>query len=94
MLLHEHAKFVELGRSEDERRAVYRELFRYELDPEVIDEIRTATNLGLVIGNDRFKEEIADMLKRKVTPSKRGRPFKRQDNYGEAAQMTLLAENK
>lgn len=40
----------------------------------------------------RPKEEIARMLKRKVTPLKRGRPFKRQDIPGQGEQ--LLAQNK
>ena len=94
MLLREHGKFLELGRTEAERQTAYRELFRYELDPGLIDEIRISTNLGLVIGNDRFKEEIASMLKRSVTPSKRGRPFNQRDIHGKAEQLTLLVENK
>ena len=39
-----------------------------------IDEIRAATNGNYVLGNTRFKEEIAHVLKRPVTKGKAGWP--------------------
>ena len=33
-----------------------------------INEIRKATNGKYVLGNDRFKDEIEDMLQRRVVP--------------------------
>ena len=49
-------------------------VFRYELAPEEIDKIRKATNGNFALGNNRFKEEIGEMLGRRVTPGKAGRP--------------------
>lgn len=44
------------------------------MDPALIDEIRAATNGNFVLGNDRFKQEVAGMLKRRVVPGQPGRP--------------------
>ena len=65
--------------AEGERRENYRALFKAHLDPEVITKIRTATNGNVVLGNKRFEEQIAKMLKRRVTLGKAGRP-KRAEN--------------
>jgi len=46
----------------------YRELFRYELEPELVDEIRRATNGNFALGSDLFAEQIAAALGRRVTP--------------------------
>ncbi|MEA3469018.1 MAG: hypothetical protein U9R57_12470 [Thermodesulfobacteriota bacterium] len=54
----------------------YRELFRYELEAGEIDKIRKATNGNFALGNSRFSEEISDMIGRRVTPGKAGRPRK------------------
>ena len=43
-VLMEHPLYKSQGTDEVERHSVYHELFRYELDPGVIDEIRSATN--------------------------------------------------
>lgn len=75
-LLNQHSLYMSLARTKEERQAAYRELFRYELDPGVIDEIRHATNGNYALGNERFKEEIAQVLGRRVTPGKSGRPRK------------------
>ena len=42
------------GRTEDERHAAYRKLFRFHLEPGKIDTIRNATNGNFVLGNNRF----------------------------------------
>ncbi len=52
------------------------ELFRYSLEPGLIDEIHRATNGNFVLGNERFKEEISMVLGKRVTPGKAGRPVK------------------
>jgi putative transposase len=51
-------------------------LFRYQLDPGVVDEIRQATNGNVVLGNERFGAEVAELLGRRVTKGKAGRPRK------------------
>ena len=73
-LLSHHPLYVSLGQTREKRLEAYRELFRYELDPGVIDKIRYATNGNYALGNERFKEEISQTLGRRVTPGKSGRP--------------------
>ena len=75
LLIH-HSIYLNLGRTSEERQSAYRELFRHELEPGVVDQIRQATNGNFALGNSRFKEEIAAMLGRRVTPGKAGRPRK------------------
>jgi putative transposase len=65
-----------LGRQEDERRAAYQALFRPELDPKEVEDIRLAVNGGFALGNERFKTEIAAMLGQRVAPGRSGRPKK------------------
>lgn len=52
-----HAVYVGLEADVAVRQAAYRELFRYELDPGLMDEIRRATNGNLrwVMGALRLK---------------------------------------
>ena len=73
-LLTPHPQYLALGTTGDARRTAYRALFKTHLDEPVIDEIRQATNGNYVLGNRRFQNEIAAMLKRRVTPGKTGRP--------------------
>src|SRR3972149_824050 len=75
-LLTPHGEYLALGRNDHERGAAYRELFRSELDPTQLDEIRTAANGGFALGNDRFKAQVAEMLKRRVERGAPGRPRK------------------
>jgi putative transposase len=68
---------VYLGLGQDMARlAAYRELFRYELESGLVDEIRGAANGNYVLGNNRFADEVAAALGRRVTPGKAGRPRK------------------
>lgn len=75
-LIRPHAVYLGLGLSPESRLAAYRELFRHELVPGLVDQIRRATNGNYVLGDVRFGDEIAAMLKRRVTPGKSGRPRK------------------
>jgi len=38
----------------------------YYFDEEVLDDIRLSTNGNYVLGNERFKDEISGILKRRV----------------------------
>ena len=69
-----HEEYQRLGSTEAERLKHYRVLFKSHLEPGILDEIRSSTNGNYVLGNDRFKQEIADMLNRRVMPGKAGRP--------------------
>ena len=71
--------YTRLGPDAPNRQSAYRELFRHELDPGVVDEIRQATNGNVVLGNKRFSEEIATLLDRRVIKGKAGRPRKPLD---------------
>ena len=74
-----HALYKALGRDAQTRQAAYKELFRYELDPGMIDQIRTATNGNYALGNDLFKAQIAAALGRRVEAGKAGRPKRAVD---------------
>jgi hypothetical protein len=45
-----HALYTGLGSTAPLRQEAYRELFRYQLDPGLGDQIRTATHGGFVLG--------------------------------------------
>jgi putative transposase len=65
-----------LGDTQESRQAAYRELFRYQLEPGLVNEIRQATNSNYALGSEQFCKQIADALGRRVTPGKTGRPPK------------------
>lgn len=69
-----HSLYEALGRDAASRQVAYRELFRYELEPGLVDEIRRATNGNYALGNERFAKEVALALGRRVTPGTSGRP--------------------
>lgn len=75
-LITPHDVFLGLGLAADSRQAAYRELFRTELEPGLVDQIRLATNGNFSLGNPRFAEELAAALGRRVTPGRSGRPRK------------------
>ncbi len=78
-MLSHHSVYQGLGRTSEERQVAYRELFRHELKLGVVDQVRQATNGNFALGNQQFKEEIAAMLGRRVTPGKAGRPRKKTE---------------
>lgn len=71
-----HDVYLRLGSAAHDRQAAYRELFRFELEPGLVDQIRLATNGNFALGNSRFADELATALGRRVTPGKSGRPRK------------------
>lgn len=75
-LIQPHGVYQALGGDAPDRQAAYRELFRHELEPGLVDEIRRATNGNFALGGERFSTEIAAALGRRVTPGKSGRPRK------------------
>jgi len=82
-LIRQHALYRALGGDLDSRRNAYRELFRYQLDPGLVDQIRTATNGGFVLGTERFQKEIAAMVGRRTWRGNPGRPTKSIDKVGQ-----------
>lgn len=75
-LVRPHILYEGLGRDVPGRQAAYRELFRHELDPGLVDEIRRAANGNFLLAEGRFAAEVATTLGRRVLPGKSGRPRK------------------
>ena len=71
-----HERYLALGADPETRRSAYRDLFRYELEPGLVDEIHMATNGNFVLGESGFADQIARALGRRVQPGKPGRPRK------------------
>ena len=69
-----HSLYLALGANPEGRQAAYRELFRYHLEPGLVDAIRRATNGNFALGNERFGEQIASALGRRAQPGRSGRP--------------------
>jgi putative transposase len=69
-----HPLYCGLGRSDKERQAHYRALFRTELDRAALDDIRLAIHQNQPMGNERFLKRIEAMtgIRRQARP--RGRP--------------------
>lgn len=67
-----HAVYLSLGRTKEERAKAYRRLFDGHLDSAIVGEIREASNKGMVLGSEKFKNEIESLSGRRVRPLKRG----------------------
>ncbi len=57
-LIQAHGLYSALGRDAKRRQAAYRALFRPELEPALVDQIRRATKGNFVLGDERFAREI------------------------------------
>jgi putative transposase len=69
-----HEQYLSLGRSAEARREAYRQLFRAELDPDVVMAIREATNGNVALGSNRFQVEVETALGRRARRGQPGRP--------------------
>jgi putative transposase len=67
-----HLEYRRLGKTDEERQAAYRQLFRSHIPESSLAEIREATNKAWVLGNERFKQRIQKQLERRVEPSAKG----------------------
>ena len=75
-LIRPHALYQQLGADVGSRQEAYRELFRYQIDPGLVDQIRTAINGGYVLGSERFQQEVAAMVGRRTWRGSPDRPVK------------------
>ena len=75
-LIKPHQEYLNLGKTTDERLQNYRALFKCHVQNEMLVEIRKATNKGMALGNEKFKDEIEFNLSRRVRPKKPGRKRK------------------
>lgn len=69
-----HLQYLLLSHDAEERREIYRDLFKAHVDSELINDIRKSVNSGLALGNDYFKDEIERLYHRRVTVGESGRP--------------------
>ena len=91
-----HALYQVLGRSEKERLAQCRGLFRAHLDRAAIDDIRLALNQNQPLGNTRFYAKIERMTgqRRKAKPRGRPRAPERETDVVAPGQLGLDLLNK
>lgn len=69
-----HPLYQRLGRTDEERQAHYRGLFRAQLDRAATDDIRLALNQSQALGNARFYAKIEQMTGQRREARPRGRP--------------------
>lgn len=67
-----HPLYLNLGVNAGSREANYRGLFDVHIDSRVVDDIRGSVQKGLVLGDDYFKDAIAELTGRRVREEKRG----------------------
>jgi putative transposase len=65
-----HAMYDRLGSNEHERQAAYRDLFRYQMDNDLLHEIRDAVSHEDILGSSHFKETVKRVLGRGIKPGK------------------------
>jgi putative transposase len=71
-----HDVYLALARNEADRPRAYRELFRQDLDAIEVKSLRTAVNLCVPVGNDKFKAQVEARLEQRISYRPRGRPRK------------------
>jgi len=65
-LIHPHDLYTQLSAEAVQRQTVYAELLSESLPAESIKMIRDNTNADTIVGNDKFKDEMARVLDRRV----------------------------
>ena len=72
VLIAPHELYNKLGADGLERRHYYAALFEGYIDDATLSQIRAATEAGVVMGNDRFRQEIAEALDRRIEKTTHG----------------------
>ena len=67
-----HKEYLALGATEKSRQAAYRQFFTRQMPGEVVTDIRDALNTGLVLGNDRFRDQVEELTGVRQHHLKRG----------------------
>ncbi|MFT4938838.1 MAG: putative transposase [Paraglaciecola sp.] len=73
-LLSPHPLYQKLGETCEERTFACRELFKHQIGGKLLDNIRKAANKDLVLGSERFVEEVEALTGKSLKEGKRGRP--------------------
>jgi putative transposase len=71
-LVQPHDQYLALDNDEKARQKVYRDLFRVHIDEKTLKDIRQSTQKGWALGNDKFKDEIEQLIERRTRPLSRG----------------------
>lgn len=71
-LINPHQLYRDLGQSPSDRQRHYQAMFDQEIAPELLDELRYATNRAWAFGSDEFKADIATGVNRRTTSLGRG----------------------
>jgi len=88
-LLRPHQCYLALGDTDEMRRKSYTALFRRKFPKTELEEIRTSTQKGWAIGNDRFRAEIEQMTGRRASPQARGGD-RRSKKYKDTRQEDII----
>jgi putative transposase len=67
-----HPVYLLLGTTPEERQSKYRALFESPLEQPLLNDIRTATNQGLVLGSKLFRKKIEQLTGKRMKPGKPG----------------------
>jgi len=67
VLIEPHPLYQALGGNSEQRAEAYRDLFSQHVNEDDLAAIRTATEDGAILSNDRFRADIGKILKRRVT---------------------------
>lgn len=73
-LLTAHEIYLALGDNATSRRARYSDLFKADMDVQLLKEIQHCVHRGLAIGHEQFKQQIEVLTGKRVSAKKRGRP--------------------
>lgn len=73
-LVSRHPVYLALGRDAPERQVAYQGLVAAQLDPALLQDVRSCLQTGTPLGNDRFRLQIEQALGVRVGYSRRGRP--------------------
>ena len=73
-LMTHHEIYLQLGSSDEARFDAYKALFDEELNNLQLESIRAATSRGLLVGSEKFKNKIEELLGQSVRPNPVGRP--------------------
>ena len=68
-----HILYLALGSEPIGRQSRYRELFKNQVEGKLLEEIRSATNKGMVLGNGRFVAEVESLTGRRMSAKNMGR---------------------
>jgi putative transposase len=77
-LVTSHPEYLALGHDRDSRRHAYHGLFVDSPDPELLNDIRDATNGGFLLGSEAFKSDVILDRGWKVAPGRPGRPANKE----------------